>query len=90
MSSILGQGNANLFYMVSSMAFNDFTECFPNRSKHTFALLDESRQSDNYFTWAGSICIHSLLLETISQRTVSERDIILLCCPVKSNYIVAR
>lgn len=44
-----------LFCMVSSMAFNGFPERFPNRSKHIFALLDESRQGDNHFTWAGSI-----------------------------------
>lgn len=54
-SSILGQENTNLFYMVSSMAFDDFTERFPNRSKHIFALLDESRQGNNHFTQAGSM-----------------------------------
>lgn len=63
MSSILGQGNTNLFYMASSMAFNDFTECFPNRSKCIFPLLHESRQYDNYFTYTGSFkFLHSLLL----------------------------
>lgn len=55
MSSILRQENTNLFYMVSSMAFNDFTECFPNRSKHIFAVFDESRHGGNHFTWADNV-----------------------------------
>lgn len=83
MSSILGQENTNLFYMVSSMAFNNFTECFPNRSKHIFALLDESREGDNHFTWAGSIWVHSLLLETISENSVREER----CSPLMSSEV---
>lgn len=86
MSSILGQGNTNLFYMVSSVAFGDFTGCFPNRSKCIFhGVLRESGRDDNCFTCTGGLEFVYGLLLVEDYLTDSIQNLTLLIWPVRAN-----
>lgn len=63
MSSVLGQGNTNLFYRVSSMAFNDFTVSQIEANVFFHWVLHKRKQDDNYVTYTGSFnFLYSLLL----------------------------
>lgn len=73
--------------MVSSLALNEFTESFSNRSKCIFPeqymYMKASSQDNNHFTYtASSFCVHCFLLRAILQTTVL-RNFTLPTCPVK-------